>query len=236
MLSPNSIRWDYLDDVLHSFGFGLKWRSWIRGRLVSSLSINLNKSHILGVGIPDNLVNAAALSFGCSVMKFPFKYLGVRVPKSVLNTMEGIRRDFFNGIQEGHRKISWVNWSKVLAAKKYGGLGVSSFFALNRTILVKWVWRYLSKDGSLWCRVISSIHGVHNQYLFPRLFALESAKDSSVAEKFEAGFSSAFRCTIRGGAESYQLDHPLILLESVILPNSIDRWGCDLNRDGEFRV
>ncbi|GKD46594.1 hypothetical protein Tco_1271239 [Tanacetum coccineum] len=27
----DSIRWDYLDDVLISFGFGTKWRSWIRG-------------------------------------------------------------------------------------------------------------------------------------------------------------------------------------------------------------
>nr|GFB19910.1 RNA-directed DNA polymerase, eukaryota, reverse transcriptase zinc-binding domain protein [Tanacetum cinerariifolium] len=136
----------------------LKWRSWIRGSLVLSLSINLKKSHLLGV--PDNLVTTAALYFGCSIMKYPFKYLGVRVgdnmslvkawdetvtklrnrlskwklktlsiggrltllklvlgstpiynmslfkvPKSVLNTMEGIRRDFFNGIQEGHKKI-----------------------------------------------------------------------------------------------------------------------------------
>ncbi|GJW06526.1 RNA-directed DNA polymerase, eukaryota [Tanacetum coccineum] len=172
----DSIRWDYLDDVLLSFGFGIKWRSWIRGSLVSSkssilvngsptsefhshcglkqgdplapflfilimeslhlsfsraidaglftgikldsslsishlfyaddvvfigewsngnlsgilnilkcfsllsgLSINLNKSQLLGVGVSDNRVFEAALTLGCSVMKYPFKYLGVRV-------------------------------------------------------------------------------------------------------------------------------------------------------------
>nr|GEZ39157.1 RNA-directed DNA polymerase, eukaryota [Tanacetum cinerariifolium] len=59
----NSIRWDFLDDVLISFGFGSKWRSWIRG----------------SVGIPDNCVAEAAKSIGCSIMKAPFKYLRILV-------------------------------------------------------------------------------------------------------------------------------------------------------------
>ncbi|GJR71510.1 RNA-directed DNA polymerase, eukaryota [Tanacetum coccineum] len=41
----DSIRWDYLEDVLHSFGFGSKWRSWIRGCLNSRMaSILVNGS------------------------------------------------------------------------------------------------------------------------------------------------------------------------------------------------
>nr|GFB09023.1 RNA-directed DNA polymerase, eukaryota [Tanacetum cinerariifolium] len=27
----DSVRWDYLDAILNSFGSGSKWRSWIRG-------------------------------------------------------------------------------------------------------------------------------------------------------------------------------------------------------------
>ncbi|GJV52817.1 hypothetical protein Tco_1448558 [Tanacetum coccineum] len=68
-------------------------------------------------------------------------------------------RNFFNGAQEGDRKIAWVKWHTVLAAKQFGGLGVSSFFALNRGLLAKWVWRFLSQDNSLWYQVISTIHG-----------------------------------------------------------------------------
>ncbi|GKD37778.1 RNA-directed DNA polymerase, eukaryota [Tanacetum coccineum] len=141
----DSIRWDYLDDVLFSFGFGVKWRSWIKGSLISGmasvlvngsptsefqfhcglkltssflfwnrsicrflelsrvvysltdsnlrsiiqmlycfslasgLKINLQKSNLLGVGVTGSLVNEAAASIGCSVMKAPFKYLGVMV-------------------------------------------------------------------------------------------------------------------------------------------------------------
>ncbi|GKF01110.1 RNA-directed DNA polymerase, eukaryota, partial [Tanacetum coccineum] len=182
--------------------------------LLSGMSINLKKSHILGLGIRGSIISEAAASLGCSVMKTPFNYLGImvggnmslvkswdetvhkltkrlskwklktlsiggrltllksvlgstpiynmsifKVPKTVLNKMENLRRNFFNGIQEGDRKITWVKWHTVLAAKKFGGLGVSSFFALNRGLLAKWVWRFLSQDNSLWCQLISAIHG-----------------------------------------------------------------------------
>nr|GEV62390.1 RNA-directed DNA polymerase, eukaryota, reverse transcriptase zinc-binding domain protein [Tanacetum cinerariifolium] len=33
------------------------------------------------------------------------------------------------------------------------------FFALNRAFLFKWVWRFISKDDSMWYKVISAIHG-----------------------------------------------------------------------------
>nr|GEV41781.1 RNA-directed DNA polymerase, eukaryota [Tanacetum cinerariifolium] len=58
-----------------------------------------------------------------------------------------------------HISITWIAWEKVLAAKKNGGLGVSSFFALNRALLLKWVWRFLSQDGSLWFKVIQAMYG-----------------------------------------------------------------------------
>ncbi|GKC59272.1 hypothetical protein Tco_1086870 [Tanacetum coccineum] len=314
--------------------------------LMSGMSINLKKSHILGSGVPDPIVSKAAKDLGCSVMKTPFYHLGImvggnmalvkswdetvakltkrlsswklktlsiggrftllksvlgatpiynmslfKVPKSVLNKMESLRRNFFNGIQDGERKIAWVKWQSVLAAKKHGGLGVSSFFALNRGLLAKWVWRFLSKDNSLWYRVISAIHGsclktpntsypstwntifkeftslkdqgvdifshcririgngVHTcfwkdfwigdtrlQGMFPRLYALESYKDISVADKIRAPLYTSFRRDVRGGAEASQLAHLSALLATVTLSQSEDRWTCDLNGEGVFRV
>nr|GEU74829.1 RNA-directed DNA polymerase, eukaryota [Tanacetum cinerariifolium] len=40
-----------------------------------------------------------------------------------------------------------------------GGLGVSSFHALNRALLLKWVWRFISQDGSFWFCVIQALYG-----------------------------------------------------------------------------
>ncbi|GJU39965.1 hypothetical protein Tco_1192922 [Tanacetum coccineum] len=183
-------------------------------QVASGLSINIQKSNLLGVGVRRSVVDQAANKIGCLVMSNRFSYLGVMVgdsmnrraawvevinklrarlsnwkvktlsiggrytllksvlgssplyhmsifktPKGVLKEMEGIRGKFFNGADPEERKIVWVAWQKVLASKSQGGLGVSSFFALNRALLLKWYWRFLTKDGSLWSQVIQAIHG-----------------------------------------------------------------------------
>ncbi|GKC95786.1 hypothetical protein Tco_1161228 [Tanacetum coccineum] len=77
-----------------------------------------------------------------------YNMLIFKVPKSVLNYMESLRRNFFNGFQEGDRKIAWVKWSKVLAyLRNSGGWEFSSIFALNRALLFSGLWRYLSPEN-----------------------------------------------------------------------------------------
>ncbi|GKB18518.1 hypothetical protein Tco_0852441 [Tanacetum coccineum] len=141
-------------------------------------------------------------------------------------------KGIFHGIQEGDRKITWVKWHTVLAAKKFGGLGVSSFFALNRGLLAKWVWRFLSQDNSLWCQLISAIHGSS----ITDLSTAYSKETVSVACKLQSPLVSSFRRNVRGGIEEQQLEHLVALLDFVILSNSNDRWVSDLNGDGVFRV
>nr|GEZ18936.1 hypothetical protein [Tanacetum cinerariifolium] len=72
------------------------------------------------------------------------------------------------------------------------------------------------------------------KYLFPRLYALESIKESFVADKLQAHIASSFRRAVRGGVETQQLNHLLDLLGSVILSNMKDRWVWHLNGDGVF--
>ncbi|GJT92645.1 F-box domain containing protein [Tanacetum coccineum] len=80
--------------------------------------------------------------------------------RKVMNKMESIRCHFFNGVEHNGNKQIWVKWSKVLASKENGGLGVSSFYALNRALLFKWVWRFRTQQSSIWTKVIQGIHGV----------------------------------------------------------------------------
>ncbi|GKE23512.1 hypothetical protein Tco_1435024 [Tanacetum coccineum] len=53
----------------------------------------------------------------------------------------------------------WIKWKKVLAPIEKGGLGISSFYVLNRALLFKWIWHFYTQDSSLWANVIKGIHG-----------------------------------------------------------------------------
>ncbi|GJY24202.1 hypothetical protein Tco_0397860 [Tanacetum coccineum] len=73
--------------------------------------------------------------------------------------MESIRRNFFNGTYGSKRKLAIIAGIKLLASKKYGGLGISSFFAFNHALVFKWIWRFFSQGSSLWARFIKDIYG-----------------------------------------------------------------------------
>ncbi|GJZ74981.1 hypothetical protein Tco_0639446 [Tanacetum coccineum] len=92
-----------------------------------------------------------------------------KVPLTVLRSLESIRCQFFNGHELKSNKSSWVKWNSVLAAKEKGGLGVSSLFALNRALLMKWFWRFYSHNDSLWSRVIKAIYGVDGEWAMAKL-------------------------------------------------------------------
>ncbi|GJX92711.1 RNA-directed DNA polymerase, eukaryota, reverse transcriptase zinc-binding domain protein [Tanacetum coccineum] len=102
----DSVRWDFLDDVL--------------------------KNKIMGVNVGDDKIKVAASKLGCLILNTPFTYL---VPLTVLRSLESIRCQFFNGHELKSNKSSWVKWNSVLAAKEKGGLGVSSLFALNELLM-----------------------------------------------------------------------------------------------------
>ncbi|GJU11850.1 RNA-directed DNA polymerase, eukaryota [Tanacetum coccineum] len=247
--------------------------------LLSGLSLNLKKSQLLGVGIPDSTVSLAADMIGCSVLHTPFKYLGIPVGGNMnsikawddiiykikkrlsnwkLNTLSIGGRLTLLKLVLGSTPLYYMslykapNWPKVLASRENGGLGVSSFYALNRGLLAKWMWRFLSNENSLWVCFIKAAHGdnthsisaaypsawntIIKELQFPRLYALENNKECTVAVKMSAPFTFSFRREVRGGIESSQLSQISKLLGTQILSSIEDRWRWDLNGDGNFHV
>nr|GEV64153.1 hypothetical protein [Tanacetum cinerariifolium] len=98
--------------------------------LASGLKINIQKSQVLGVGVPTSIVMQAASSIGCGVLHKQFRYLGVMVGES-------IRSKFFNGMEPSTNKITWAAWNNVLASKENEGL--ASFIYSWEKAFILWI-------------------------------------------------------------------------------------------------
>nr|GFA97438.1 RNA-directed DNA polymerase, eukaryota, reverse transcriptase zinc-binding domain protein [Tanacetum cinerariifolium] len=192
------------------------------------------------MGVTGLAVEQAAASVGCTIMNPQFRYLGVTVghrPSSIkawddiIFKLRGRLSKWKERITG--KKITWVAWNKVLTAKKHGGLGVSSYFALNRALRLKWVWQFISNDGSLWCQTIRALYGQSIDSHPTKWSSNWCSILREVDHLKEQGFD--FR-DVWGGRESHQMETLNSLLAWVSLSNSCDRWFCDLAGDGEFRV
>ncbi|GKB57967.1 hypothetical protein Tco_0914153 [Tanacetum coccineum] len=77
--------------------------------------------------------------------------------------MESIRSRFFNGIDVNEKKRPVSSWTiRCLLKSKQVGLGVSSFYAMNRALMFKWVWRFRTDNSFillLGTRFLKAMHG-----------------------------------------------------------------------------
>ena len=72
---------------------------------------------------------------------------------------------------------------------------------------------------------------------FPRMYALETQKNISVASKIShADFLGSFRRAPRGGVEELQYTQLLKNMEGITLVDMKDRWSWSLEGCGDFTV
>ncbi|GJX31272.1 RNA-directed DNA polymerase, eukaryota, reverse transcriptase zinc-binding domain protein [Tanacetum coccineum] len=53
-------------------------------------------------------------------------------------------------------------------------LGIASLYALNRGLMIKWVWRFLSQSSALWVRVVKAIHGEEGKLNSNNIYSMGS--------------------------------------------------------------
>lgn len=80
--------------------------------------------------------------------------------KKIAQKFRSLQCNFLWGGKDGSRKLAWINWDALCRPKNEGGLGFKDLISFNRTLLNKWVWRFLTGDGGLWRRIIISRHGL----------------------------------------------------------------------------
>nr|GEX60280.1 RNA-directed DNA polymerase, eukaryota [Tanacetum cinerariifolium] len=239
----DSVRWDYLLDVLQAFGFGPNC---------------IQKSQVLGVGVPRNIANQAASLIGCAIIENPFRYLGVMVGDSMSQKLA-----WADTVQKLRSRLSkWKVW-------RFPFKDGSLWYRVIQALYCASFELHPVNQSSIWCSILREMQAliskgfdfvshckkrvrdghntrfwydswVFNQPLrvrFPRLFGLETDKESTVASKLGSSLVDAFfRRSVRDGVERQQWDDLNSVLGSVTLSASKDRWICDLNGDGVFRV
>nr|GEW22114.1 RNA-directed DNA polymerase, eukaryota [Tanacetum cinerariifolium] len=82
-LSQAQMLWGFYHRINIDFAY-LIWEDFVyQVEHKTGISINLKKSQLLGVGIPDYQVLEVATLIGCSVLHTPFKYLGIMVGENM---------------------------------------------------------------------------------------------------------------------------------------------------------
>lgn len=70
--------------------------------------------------------------------------------------IDALRRNFlWNGEKES-KGYNLVKWKTVLLLKKQGGLGIKNLRKQNRSLMMKWLWRFTREEQALWARVIQA--------------------------------------------------------------------------------
>ncbi|GJW13960.1 RNA-directed DNA polymerase, eukaryota, reverse transcriptase zinc-binding domain protein [Tanacetum coccineum] len=189
-----------------------------------------------------------------------------KIHVGVLRNMESIRRRFFNGGDINENKMSMIGWEKIMASRKKGGLGIPSFFAqicgsldIPGTITRSSTWTNIIREFNLLSskgiNLLSYMkkkvgNGMNTlfwvdvwlndsplMHLYPRMFALECNKYTTVADKLnDISIARSFRRPPRGGLEEEQVTSLIDDVKSVILLVSNYRWVWSIDSSGGFSV
>nr|GEX79029.1 nucleotide-binding alpha-beta plait domain-containing protein [Tanacetum cinerariifolium] len=248
----NSVIWDFFDDTLLKFGFGEKWRLWIRSCLKSSRgSVLKNLESIRARFFNGPEVNSKKSSW--------VRWKKVKASKDtgglgVSSLFDLNRALMFKWIWRFIVKKESL-WARVISALhgEDGKIGktLSPKYTLLWLSIVKEV-EVLKSHGIDLLSYMKPIlgNGVNTSFwnvpwrgemefkdLAPRIYMLESMKGISVADKLAHGsLVLSLRRHPRGSVEQQQMEMIQEIIEGCSLSNSIDRWSLSFNGLGEFTV
>ncbi|GKU94281.1 hypothetical protein SLEP1_g7800 [Rubroshorea leprosula] len=81
------------------------------------------------------------------------------IPKSIIHTIDKLRRSFLWGGKGDEKKIYCIGWDKVCKKKEEGGLGVRDLRKFNLALMGKW-WGRLAENGEgMWKKIIGAKYG-----------------------------------------------------------------------------
>nr|GEU35782.1 RNA-directed DNA polymerase, eukaryota, reverse transcriptase zinc-binding domain protein [Tanacetum cinerariifolium] len=199
--------------------------------LASGLKINLHKSKLMGINIPQEDVSMAANSTGCTTLTVPFNYLSVKALlfKWVWRFITNDSSLWYRCIKAIYGDRGALDSSGILARRSPWTDIIREFHSLSsKGINLHAFVKKKVGDGEktlFWEDSWLSDPPLKN--IFPRLYTLETNKHASVAAKFrDTSMSASFRRVPRGGLEEEQFQLLVDKLHLLFfLVSKIDGFG-----------
>lgn len=112
-----------------------------------------------------------------------------KAPSGVIDALEKLRCKFLWGGGDNKARIQWMDWTKVVAVKTNGGLGVGTLKAQNISLLIKRMWWL--KNECIWLRVISNIPNIGSIWYAVDRVCSTLLNDSVPVSLFDKGLLSS---------------------------------------------
>lgn len=76
------------------------------------------------------------------------------IPAGVTERLDAIRRNFLWKESEDKKEYDIVKWEQLLQNKRGGGLNIRELNTHNKSLMMKWLWKFASPEKALWKEVI----------------------------------------------------------------------------------
>jgi hypothetical protein len=83
-----------------------------------------------------------------------YPMMSTKIPKSCLNDIQKLQRDFIWGDTTNERRFHAVSWEKITTPKWMGGLGLRKLDIMNQACLIKLGCKVFSGADEYWCEVL----------------------------------------------------------------------------------
>lgn len=112
-----------------------------------------------------NLSFAGRMTLAKSVIEaIPiYPMMTAKMPKSCLEEIEKIERDFIWGNTYHVRKVHAVRWEVVARPEDVGGLGLRNLTVMNQACLLKLAWGSYNGNNDLSCKVLKGKYECRHQ-------------------------------------------------------------------------